>query len=149
MSLEDANSPGSTLAAARTSMGASQHDIAEALNLPVHIVVALEADDDEVLPAFVFSRGYVRAYAKLLEIDPDPLVNQLGERHQGNDTSPAATANVAQTGRVKRGLPIPKQNLVWLAAGGVLILLLLLGIIFTPSEDDDSALENESAEWVC
>ena len=67
-------SPGAQLARARDERGVSQREIADALNLPIHVVDAIEAGDKNRLPAHVFTRGYVRAYAKLLELDPDPLV---------------------------------------------------------------------------
>ncbi|NOX52805.1 MAG: helix-turn-helix domain-containing protein [Gammaproteobacteria bacterium] len=73
----DASAPGSILAAAREAIGVTRREVAEALNLPVAVVEAIEIGDREKLPAHVFTRGYVRAYAKLLELDPDPLVAAL------------------------------------------------------------------------
>ncbi len=73
----DASAPGSILAAAREAIGVTRREVAEALNLPVAVVEAIEIGNREKLPAHVFIRGYVRAYAKLLELDPDPLVAAL------------------------------------------------------------------------
>ena len=84
--------PGETLQAARLAMEVSCREVAEALNLPIETVEAIEANDYERLPAPVFTRGYIRAYAKLLELDSDPVVARfpLGE-------SETQTAEVAIT----------------------------------------------------
>ncbi|MEM7077905.1 MAG: RodZ domain-containing protein [Pseudomonadota bacterium] len=79
--------PGAVLARAREGLGVSQRDVADALNLPLTTIVALEEDNTERLPAYVFTRGYLRAYAKLLDLDPDPLVATLAQelRDEGGE----------------------------------------------------------------
>ncbi|HEY5681056.1 MAG TPA: RodZ domain-containing protein [Pseudomonadales bacterium] len=74
--------PGATLREARERMQISTRQVAEALNLPVHTIEAIEAEDPERLPAPVFARGYTRAYARLLELDADAIVAQYP---QGED----------------------------------------------------------------
>ncbi len=61
-------------------MQISTRQVAEALNLPVHVIEAIEAEDPERLPAPVFARGYTRAYARLLELDADAIVAQYPEQ---------------------------------------------------------------------
>lgn len=77
------SSPGQVLAAARDAVGVTRREVAEALNLPLRTIEAIENDDEARLPAKVFARGYIRAYAKLLEIDPDPLVVMLDRDQDG------------------------------------------------------------------
>ena len=85
MSSEDlsGDSPGAVLAQARRTSGVSQREVADALHLPLHVVDAVERGDKTRLPSYVFTRGYVRAYAKLLELDPDPLVTALTMSYGG------------------------------------------------------------------
>ena len=71
------DTPGAILAVAREAQALTQRDVADVLNLPLHVVEAIDADDKARLPAHVFTRGYVRAYAKLVGVDPDPLVSAL------------------------------------------------------------------------
>ena len=66
--------PWSVLAQARAATGLSERDVAEALNLSIVVVQAIEVGDENNMPAEVFVKGYVRAYAKLLNLDPEPLV---------------------------------------------------------------------------
>lgn len=69
--------PGKTLAAAREAMGWSVEQIADQLKMAVRQVVALEAGDYAALPGPAVVRGFVRAYAKVVRLDPVPLVAQI------------------------------------------------------------------------
>ena len=69
---------GQKLAAARESWGISVQEVAENLNLSVSIIEAVEADDYDKLPGSTFTRGYIRAYANLLRLNPDELIAMLG-----------------------------------------------------------------------
>lgn len=66
--------PGAVLGAERDSRGWSVEYISDQINLNKSVVIALEADDYASLPPPAFVRGYIRAYAKLLEIESDSLV---------------------------------------------------------------------------
>ena len=66
--------PGATLAAQREAMGWTVEQVAEQLKLAVRQVVAIEAADYAALPSPAVTRGFVRAYAKILRLDPAPLV---------------------------------------------------------------------------
>ncbi|HEY0488381.1 MAG TPA: RodZ domain-containing protein [Telluria sp.] len=69
--------PGKTLAAAREAMGWSVEQIADQLKMAVRQVIALEAGDYAALPGPAVVRGFVRAYAKVVRLDPGPLVAQI------------------------------------------------------------------------
>ena len=69
--------PGATLAAQREAMGWSVEQVAEQLKLAVRQVVAIEAGDYASLPSPAVTRGFVRAYAKILKLDAAPLVAMI------------------------------------------------------------------------
>ena len=69
--------PGKTLAAQREAMGWSVEQVADQLKLAVRQVVALEAGDYASLPGPAVVRGFVRAYAKIVKLDPLPLVTLI------------------------------------------------------------------------
>ena len=71
--------PGDTLADARRELGVTLRDVSDALNIPIDLLEAIEANNFDKLPGRVFARGYVRAYAKLLELDPEPVLGALPE----------------------------------------------------------------------
>ena len=69
--------PGATLASQREAMGWTVEQVAEQLKLAVRQVVAIEAGDYAALPSPAVTRGFVRAYAKILRLDPAPLVAMI------------------------------------------------------------------------
>lgn len=69
--------PGRVLRAAREDLAMSVAEVARHLRLSVRQVEAIEADDWEKLPSGPFVRGFVRNYARLLGLDPEPLVQTV------------------------------------------------------------------------
>jgi cytoskeleton protein RodZ len=83
--------PGRVLAAQREAMGWTVEQVADQLKLAVRQVVALEAGDYASLPSPAVTRGFVRAYAKLVRVDPAPLVAQIAIESQAPaEANPAA-----------------------------------------------------------
>jgi cytoskeleton protein RodZ len=72
-----ASAPGATLAAQREAMGLTVEQIADQLKLAPRQVVALEQGDFASLPNMAVTRGFIRAYAKVVRLDPAPLVAQI------------------------------------------------------------------------
>lgn len=66
--------PGAALAAARAARKMSVEDVSRMLKLPVSKVLALEADDYSNMPSPMFARGFVRSYARLLQLDIERLM---------------------------------------------------------------------------
>ena len=70
-------SAGSLLRKAREAKGMSLEDVAGKLKLSRRQIEALEADNFSELPGLTFVRGFVRNYARVLDIDPDPILAYL------------------------------------------------------------------------
>ena len=97
---EYADGPGATLRAAREGLDVGVREIADALNLPIHVVECLEANDYEGLPPTVFTRGYLRSYARLLELSPEELIDlypSLDFAYRGGHVVAAGTADRKKT----------------------------------------------------
>lgn len=65
---------GRRLVAAREALGLTLADVAQELRLPAATLQALESGRFDDLPEPIFVRGYLRAYARLLEMDEVALV---------------------------------------------------------------------------
>ncbi|AXA89871.1 helix-turn-helix domain-containing protein [Massilia sp. YMA4] len=74
---QQAQAPGAQLAAQRQAMGLSIDQIADQLKLAPRQVVAIEQGDYASLPNMAVTRGFIRAYAKVVRLDPAPLVAQI------------------------------------------------------------------------
>jgi cytoskeleton protein RodZ len=72
--------PGRLLARLRTERKLSVADVAQRLKYGARQIEALEAEEFSRLPGTTFVRGMIRGYAKLLEIEPEPLLRSLDKR---------------------------------------------------------------------
>lgn len=70
----DAIGPGRRLLEARVALGLSQADVCRQLHLEPKIVTALEADDYKKLPPPTFVSGYLRNYARLVNLPVDVVM---------------------------------------------------------------------------
>lgn len=101
-------STGKALAEARQKIGLSVADAARQLRLSPRQIEALEADDFTRLPGKTFLRGFVRNYARLLQIDPEPLLTGVLE------ATPQMQSIVVPSSQVEFG---GKRRLLPLAGG--------------------------------
>ena len=142
---------GQLLREARLERGLSIDDVARQLRLSVRQVTALEADDYDNVASGTFLRGFVRNYAKLLQMDAAPLLQQLEE------SLPPPPAQIISN--PIEGIPFPsnqksgRRNLI-IAVAAVLALLLLIYEIYRgneanvekqPSVQSEAGIEAEPA----
>ena len=77
--------PGELLRSERLRVGFSAEEVATHLHLSKTTLGYLEAGRFDRLPGDTFARGYVRAYARLLKLDPNTLVKHY-DRYVGADS---------------------------------------------------------------
>jgi cytoskeleton protein RodZ len=118
---------GAALLKERRRQGLSLGDISRQLKLSVRQVEALERDDYSAYKGPVFIHGFIRNYAKLLGLDPEPLIRSAdtllkppgfpsGSTETGPEVAPARTNK-------SRSLP-------WGVIGLALIVLLAISVYF-------------------
>lgn len=142
--IPDPTTPGGRLALRRQSLGLTPPMLADALNLKLRHIEAIEAQDFAKMPGLGYALGWVRAYAEHVG-DPDPEamvsafrdlwepVQRKGERWH---TRPVLRRQVA-----------PGVAVAAMAAGWVLTLA-ILGIALSPKPvDDQSAHDAEIKAW--
>jgi cytoskeleton protein RodZ len=71
---------GSKLQKVRQDQGISLREIANATKISPHILEALERNDLARLPGGIFARGYLRAYAAELGLDPEQVVAEFRDQ---------------------------------------------------------------------
>ncbi len=72
--LNNSTELGDLLTRAREKLSLSQKDIASRLNLSAQIIAALDSNDFDKLPAPTYVRGYIRSYARVVNLDADNLI---------------------------------------------------------------------------
>ncbi|KPX67916.1 Cro/CI family transcriptional regulator [Pseudomonas amygdali pv. lachrymans] len=112
--------PGETLRQVRESRSWSLPDVALRLNLTVTSLSNLENGHFEKLPGHTFARGYVRAYAKLLDLDQAALVEQF-DQFTGTD---GKGSSVHALGRIEEPVRL-SHNILRIVS--LLLLVLLVG----------------------
>jgi cytoskeleton protein RodZ len=112
--------PGETLRQARERRDWSQAEVARKLNLTVSSLNNLEAGAFDKLPGHTFARGYIRAYAKLLDMDQAALV-QAFDQCTGTH---AQGADVHALGRIEEPVRL-SHNILRIVS--LLLLVLVIG----------------------
>lgn len=79
------NDPGGQLKRAREERRYTRAEIAVMLRLNVNVITALEENNYSLLTIPTFVRGYLRSYANLLDLTPEPLIEAY-ERNTGNNS---------------------------------------------------------------
>lgn len=86
------DSVGAALARAREGRGLSVEDVSAATRIRAGLLRAIEADDFEPCGGAVYARGHIRSVAKVVGIDPEPLIADYDRQH------------------VEEALPVPVPN---------------------------------------
>ncbi|MEN3372472.1 helix-turn-helix domain-containing protein [Dechloromonas sp. ZS-1] len=129
-------SVGARLRAAREARSLSLHDIANTLKLGARQVEALEDGNWEALPGHTFIRGFVRNYARLVELDAAELMASLDRTL----VKPKTSLDVVESGAAVlpttgRGLSRRDRNVV--LSG--LVAVALAAVVYIALPDDLSA----------
>lgn len=115
--------PGRALSEARAARNLTVAEVAQQLKLSATQIEALEADAYDRLPGPVFVRGFVRNYARLLELDGEALVGMV---ELPNVPSPASAAIP-----LSRNIPFPEKGQTnWLPYALVLVLVVGAVLLF-------------------
>lgn len=110
--------PGRTLSAARSKRGLELAAAAESVGVPEEVLAALEADEWDRLDAPVYVRGYLRKYARLLELDEESILAAY-EAH-------AAPRDPAIHAHFTRGLAVHRDVRWLIPVTGVIVVVVLI-----------------------
>ncbi len=112
--------PGKALRSTREAKRLTPESVSQQLRLDLAHIHALEMDEYEKLPAPIFVTGYLRAYARLLELDAEPLI--AAYHGLGMDKTPDLV-QVARRGSVGGGAPV--RWISYAMAAGLVVMLYL------------------------
>lgn len=118
--------PGDALRRAREARALTVAEVAEALKLRPRQVEAIESGDFASFKGFAYARGFVRNYARHLQIDPQPLLAAMSEVSGGEAVSLTPPSNAdgeMPRGAAMRGVPVS------LAVLAVVALIALVAVV--------------------
>ena len=118
---------GRRLQAAREAAGLTRLQVANKLRLKPELVQALEQEDISVLPAPAFVRGYIRAYAQLVDANADELIDLYS-------LLAVKDPELTHFTPVESYSPGTKTNKVWGLITAIVIISVPLGVWFFYSE---------------
>ena len=125
--VEELPSFGEKLKKAREEAGLTKEKVSQLLSFPMRYLEWLEAGEIEKLPADVYSRGFLRKYAKILEIDSETLIFEYEKESRIAEHLKFQKHQFLPVLRSRRFVITPK-TLSWLVGG--LILFLIIGYFF-------------------
>lgn len=149
---------GRELRAAREGRGLSIGEVADRLKLSVKQLNAIESGDFASLPGATFARGFVRSYARYMEIDADALVARL-DQCVPLDAPAAGLVPLDEPAARKTSLALPLSlGALLVIAGGWFLLpgstepevhsSVPLALVPTVADPDASALQPTTSDVV-
>lgn len=132
--------PGAQLAAVRTAKGYTVEYIASKLHLRVRVIQLLEADDYSKMPNSVFVKGYLRAYAKLVDVNADTLL----ETYNRNFSVEKKTEKAALW-QSRRDTSGGERAIRWLTTLFGFVVLVAVAIWWQKSKDNQNLFANTTA----
>lgn len=122
--MNEVSQPCQLLKTEREKRGVTTKQIADVLNLPERFIIYLEEGEFSKLPGVTFTRGYIRNYAKYLELaNVDELVGAF-DACLDNDVGDTRVLDFKQIKRIKS----ISNSIYWLVS--FVVCLILAGIIF-------------------
>jgi cytoskeletal protein RodZ len=109
---------GAKLRRERVGKGLAIDDIARDTRIAPRFLEAIETDDYSSLPGLVFTRNFIRQYALILKLDPDPLLAELPKQDESTAPLPNPPAHPRSSYRRNRRLRSLVSSVVWLLVAG-------------------------------
>ncbi|MGD2172752.1 MAG: DUF4115 domain-containing protein [Gammaproteobacteria bacterium] len=135
--------PGERLQAARIQQSLSIDDVASRMHLSVNILKSIENNNFEEITAPIFVKGYLRAYARIVSLDEEELIQQYGEYYSHEDPPISTTSNMAPE------LSVADVRIKWMTYLVILGLAALLAFWWWNKKQGDVmpiSLDSQSGE---
>jgi cytoskeleton protein RodZ len=110
---------GAKLRRERLGKGLVIDDISRDTKIAPRFLEAIETDDYSSLPALIFTRNFVRQYALILKLDPDPLLAELPKANELTAPLPTPPRHPRSTYHRDRRRRLIGRSGAWLLLAGV------------------------------
>lgn len=121
---------GARLREARQAAGLSVDAVAQQLKLAPRQVQAIEDDDYAQLPGRTFVRGFMRNYARLLQLDPESVLATLPDANAAPSLNhPSLTPTTRVMGELPAEASGKPGSMRW-ALPLALVIIILIGVVY-------------------
>ncbi|MEU1121290.1 MULTISPECIES: helix-turn-helix domain-containing protein [unclassified Streptomyces] len=129
---------GRVLRQARIDAGLTVDEISTSTRVRIPIVHAIEQDDFSRCGGDVYARGHIRTLARVVGVDPAPLLAQYDEGHGGHPPAPTPAAPLFEAERIRSEPRRPNWTAAMVAA-----IVAVIGFVgftaFGGGDDKDSS----------
>jgi len=123
------------------------HEIAAATKVNLRFLEALERDDFDALPGGLFTRGFIRAYATHVGLDPEATVNaylyEIGQAQTEDHPRAHRNPDLPRLQRDERATRRPSPPRWSLAAAALLLTAVLLWFVLPDGGNNPEEKEGE------
>lgn len=130
---------GAELRAAREAKGLSVATIAHRIRVQPRMLAAIELNDLTGLPPRPFGRGFVRAYAEEVDLDPDRTVQSFFAQFP---SSPAPPPSPSRRDYAAESLLRPPSQLAGLGTAAAILLVVVTAAVVLGRRGDPQAESN-------
>ncbi|WP_328906193.1 helix-turn-helix domain-containing protein [Streptomyces sp. NBC_00234] len=130
---DDRPSIGRVLQQARIAAGLTVEEVSSSTRVRIPIVHAIEEDDFSRCGGDVYARGHIRTFARVVGLDPDPLVAQFDDEHGGRPV-PTPAAPLFEAERIRSEPRRPNWTAAMVAA--IVVVVGFVGFTLFSGEDN-------------
>ena len=135
--------PGERLQAARIKKGLSVEDVANRMHLSTSILEAIEENNFDEITAPIFVKGYLRAYARIVALSEDEMIQQYIDFYSEEDPPISSTSNMAPE------LSVADARIKWTTYLVIVVLGVLLAAWWWNKQQNEASpisLDSQSSQ---
>ena len=125
--------PGEQLAAERIKKGFSLEDVAGRMHLSTSILEAIEENNFDEITAPIFVKGYLRAYARIVALSEDEMIEQYLDMYSEEDPPISSTSSMVPE------LSVKDARIKWTTYLVIVVLGVLLAAWWWNKQQNDEA----------
>ncbi|MEM7562374.1 MAG: RodZ family helix-turn-helix domain-containing protein [Pseudomonadota bacterium] len=132
--------PGERLQAARIEQGLSVKDVANRMHLSTAILESIEENNFDEITAPIFVKGYLRAYARIVSLNEDEMIQQYVDFYSNEDPPITSTSNMAPE------LTVTDARMKWMTYLVVIGIVALVVVWWWNKEANQTAASNSAQQ---
>ena len=139
-------SVGNRLKKARKAKGLTLDDIKNKSKIKKNYLEALENDNYKKLPGEVYTKVYIRGYAKIVGLDPQEILSEYENEKNKDRKIDEKDKKAEKKNKVKGAQLLNKDGILKALLGIILVLILILlsyNLFLRPDQNQNNAANNE------